>query len=80
MVRLCTYIQNLYNKGLDNRGLIFFTLLDYNRNQMENDRYWQKNFELFSKMFENVQFFAFALKVAKSANMAPHKSFRPKNQ
>ncbi len=48
----------------------------FNGNQTENDRYWQKIFFTFCKIFGSVQFFShLQLKYAKSAIMTPKKFF-----
>jgi hypothetical protein len=39
-------------------GFNFILFGNFNRNQTENERYWQKILFTFCKMFENVQFFS----------------------
>jgi hypothetical protein len=47
-------------------GFNFILFWNFNRNQTENDRYWQKNyFLLFVKCLKMYSFFAFAFKVWK---------------
>jgi hypothetical protein len=47
-------------------GFNFILFWNFNRNQTENDRYWQKNnFLLFAKCLKMYSFFAFASKGCK---------------
>jgi hypothetical protein len=67
----------IFMKSYTIGGLNFILFWNFDRNQIENDRYWQKIYIFtFHKLFENVQFFvAFAFKVFKKCYHDQNKFF-----